>query len=194
MKYRMIMIAMLVSTSLYSVENENTWTLWNSGIENKCKNVLETKQKEGIDISPNGLKKKHIECKNGKLQKFAELEDVNTMYCKDDSVYFFMANEERCIQFKHYLSISSKTWYAMIYSLDKKDSPARCISTADPAVEKFFGPSNYVFKEGCKVAIYEPNAGLLSIDCSKNKTFSSMPTLFYADSEALCLNIKETYE
>ncbi len=187
------MIAMLVSTSLHSVENQNTWT-WNLGIENKCKNVLETKQKEGIDISPAGIRKKDIKCKNGKLQKFTELEDVNAMYCKDGTGYFFMTNEERCIQVEHYLSIRSKTWYAMLYSLDKKDSPARCISTADPAVEKIFGPSNYVFKEGCKIATYEPNTGNLIIDCSKVEAFSSMPAFIYADSEALCSSIKKAYD
>lgn len=186
------MIVALFSSSLYSIEKENTWYVDTK--ENKCKNVLETKQNEGIDISPNGIKKKNIKCKNGKLQKVGELEDVNVMDCKDTE-YFFISNEERCIQFEHYLSISSKSWYTLVYSIAKKDSPARCVFTGDPAVEKIFGPSNYVFKEGCKVITFNLNAGLLSIDCSKNQVVSStMPTLFFADSEAMCSNLKETYD
>ncbi|EKT84959.1 hypothetical protein LSS_20052 [Leptospira santarosai serovar Shermani str. LT 821] len=75
MKYRMIMIAMLVSTSLYSVENENTWTIWNSGIENKCKNVLETKQKEESTSRPMVLKRN---ISNVKMENYRSLRNWKT--------------------------------------------------------------------------------------------------------------------
>ncbi|EMO51708.1 hypothetical protein [Leptospira noguchii] len=191
MKHILVVITLCISFSLYSVDKENNWYLDTK--ELKCKNVSITKQDEKVDISLSGIKKSDINCRNQKVRKLEGVEDISTIACAETE-YFYMSSEERCNQLYQFISISAKTWYTMLYSLDKKDSPARCISTADPAVEKIFGPSHYVFKEGCKVAIYEPNAGLLSIDCSKNKTFSSMPTLFYADSEALCSNIKETYD
>lgn len=69
------MIAMLVSTSLYSVENENTWTIWNSGIENKCKNVLETKQKEESTSRPMVLKRN---ISNVKMENYRSLRNWKT--------------------------------------------------------------------------------------------------------------------
>ncbi|EMJ51251.1 hypothetical protein [Leptospira santarosai] len=191
MKHILVVITLCISFSLYSVDKENNWYLDTK--ELKCKNVSITKQDEKVDMSLSGIKKSDINCRNQKVRKLEGVEDISTIACAETE-YFYMSSEERCNQLYQFISISAKTWYVMVYSLDKKDSPARCISTADPAIEKFFGPSHYVFREGCKVAIYEPNAGLLSIDCSKNKTFSSMPTFFYADSEALCSNIKEHYD
>ncbi|EMF90058.1 hypothetical protein LEP1GSC005_4162 [Leptospira santarosai str. ST188] len=191
MKHILVVITLCISFSLYSVDKENNWYLDTK--ELKCKNISITKQDEKIDISLSGIKKSDINCRNQKVRKLEGVEDINTIACAETE-YFYMSSEERCNQLNQFISINAKTWYTMLYSLDKKDSPARCISTADPAIEKFFGPSNYIFKDGCKVLTYEPNTGLLSIDCSKNKTFSSMPVLFYADSEALCSNIKETYD
>ncbi|MBW9234074.1 hypothetical protein [Leptospira santarosai] len=191
MKHILVVITLCISFSLYSVDKENNWSLDTK--ELKCKNVSIAKQDEKVDISLSGIKKSDINCRNQKVRKLEGVEDISTITCAETE-YFYMSSEERCNQLYQFISISAKTWYTMLYSLDKKDSPARCISTVDPAIEKIFGPSHYVFKEGCKVLTYEPNAGLLSIDCSKNKTFSSMPTLFYADSEALCSNIKEHYD
>ncbi|OMI18913.1 MULTISPECIES: hypothetical protein [Leptospira] len=192
MKKILFTVTILFSVSLFSADKENSWYLDTKELQ--CKNVIETKQNTKIDISLSGIKKSNASCKNQKLRRLEGLDDVNTIAC-GETEYFYLPSEERCNQLGQFISINAKNWYILFYSLAKKDLPARCVHTSDPVLEKKFDPSNYVFKEGCKVITYEPNAGLLSIDCSKNEAFSRlMPTLFYADSEAMCSNLKETYD
>ncbi|RHX77481.1 hypothetical protein [Leptospira yasudae] len=192
MKKILFTLTILFSVSLFSADKENSWYLDTKELQ--CKNVIETKQISKVDLSLSGIKKINTECKNQKHRRLEGLDDVSTIAC-GETEYFYLRSEERCNQLAQFISINAKNWYILVYSLAKKDSPARCLYAGDPAVAKFFGPSNYVFKEGCKVLTYEPNAGLLSIDCSKNQVVSStMPTLFYADSEPLCSNLKETYD
>ncbi|WP_061221577.1 hypothetical protein [Leptospira borgpetersenii] len=192
MKKILFTVTILFSVSLFSADKENSWYLDTKELQ--CKNVIETKQNTKIDISLSGIKKSNASCKNQKLRRLEGLDDVNTIAC-EETEYFYFPSEERCNQLGQFISINAKNWYILVYSLAKKDSPARCLYARDPAVAKFFDPSNYVFKEGCKVITYEPNAGLLSIDCSKNEVVSpTMPTLFYAESETMCSTIKESYD
>ncbi|AVV49257.1 hypothetical protein [Leptospira santarosai] len=191
MKHILVVVTLCISFSLYSVDKENNWYLDTK--ELTCKNVSITKQNEKIDISLSGIKKSDINCRNQKVRKLEGVEDISTIACSETE-YFYMSSEERCNQLNQFISINAKNWYIFFYTTAKKDFVTKCLYTGDSTFELFF-PSKYIFKDGCKVLTYEPSAGLLSIDCSKNKIISSsMPVLFYADSEALCSNIKETYD
>lgn len=175
----------LSSHSLFSIDLENSWFIDTK--EMKCKNVLEAKQNNKLDISPQGIKKADASCRKTKLTKIENKDGINTLACIGRE-YFFTASEDSCKRLEQFISLNARKWYWLAY----RDSKANCGYTGEPPFDSM-APEKFVYKEGCKLITYNLESGVLLFDCSGNPTYSDMPKIAFTDSQEKCLTLKDLY-
>lgn len=182
MKTKLVIAGMLfvVVMSLEAQNLKNMWTYHTK--KERCIQTIEKLDKEDKESVFQTLQKS---CFTSEFTKMFN-RDFYAYTCNGRPALMVSNSEKDCKDFIDYLTIANQmNWY--FYS-----SEQACLNVRKDNEWKDLHPGKFLMKEGCEIKLYKKDAGLLILDCKKNKAISEqMPVIVFHEWEYECNNLQK---